>query len=265
MGSGGFKFLQLDVDGSIATITLNRPDKLNALNADLTRELYCSLSSISLNASVRALILTGNGPGFCSGLDINDHLTSLQNDRHPTDNQDQQDLTELGLVIRAMPQPVIAAINGIAAGAGLAIALSCDIRIASENARFSCIFVKRSLVPDGGASYNLTRLVGHGTAMEMALTGNIYDAQWALSKGLINKMVTTDNLISEAKSIASDIASNPPISVRSTKQLIYGHDQDMVDILSAEKTANIPALGSNDMLEATLSFLDKRPPEFTGS
>ena len=152
----------------------------------------------------------------------------------------------------------------MAAGAGLAIALASDIRIASEEARFSCIFVKRSLVPDTAASYTLPRLVGHGVAMEMALTGNIYNAPWALEKGLVNRVVPADKLMDEAMALASDIASNPPICVRSTKQLLNGHDEDLLDILPKESAANTPAEGSEDRLEAVRSFLEKRQPLYKG-
>ncbi|MCH8224800.1 MAG: enoyl-CoA hydratase/isomerase family protein, partial [Chloroflexi bacterium] len=163
-----------------------------------------------------------------------------------------------------LPQPVIAAINGVAAGAGLSIALASDIRIASDQARFSSIFVKRSLVPDNGASYLLPALAGAGVASEMALTGRIYDAQWALQKGLVNKVVPADQLMEEARSMAEEIASNPPLAVRSTKQLLISHMPEMYRVAREEHEANAPSNGSEDRREAVLSFIEKREPVYKG-
>ena len=172
--------------------------------------------------------------------------------------------TALAPHLQRIPQPVIAAVNGVVAGAGLGVALASDIRIASEEARFSCIFVKRSLVPDTGTSYTLAQIVGKGVAMEMALTGNIYDAQWALEKGLVNKVVPADRLLDEVMELAQTIVSNPPICVRCIKQLVYQHDGDLENVLHLESAANAPAYGSEDRLEAVKSFLEKREPVYKG-
>jgi 2-(1,2-epoxy-1,2-dihydrophenyl)acetyl-CoA isomerase len=259
-----YELLKLDRDGHVATITLNRPEKLNALSADLIAEFHTVLDEIDAESEIRAVVLTGNGRGFCSGADVNRQLESLEGRQSQSPAPTGPGITALGPHIRRISQPVIAAVNGVAAGAGLAIALASDIRIASEEARFSCIFVKRSLVPDTGASYTLPRLVGHGIAMEMALTGNIYSAPWALEKGMVNRVVPADKLIEEALALANDIASNPPICVRAIKQLLNGHDEDLLDILPMESAANIPSSGSEDRLEAVRSFLEKRTPVFKG-
>lgn len=260
----GYELLKVDRTGHVATITLNRPEKLNALSLQLTAELHAALDELSNESDVRVLVLTGAGRGFCSGADVDEQLESLENRQAHSSIPQRPGMAALGPHIRRISQPVIAAINGVAAGAGLAIALACDIRLASEEARFSCLFVKRSLVPDGASSYTLPRLVGHGIAMEMALTGNIYNAQWALEKGLVNRVVPTARLMEKAIALANDIASNPPICVRSIKELLYEHDQDLLDVLPKESAANIPAADTEDRLEAVRSFLEKRPPVYKG-
>ena len=259
-----YELLKLDREGHVATVTLSRPEKLNALSAELVAEFHAVLDEIDAENDIRAVVLTGAGRGFCSGADVNRQLESLEGRQSESSAPRGPGITALGPHIRRINQPVIAAVNGVAAGAGLAIALASDIRIASEEARFSCIFVKRSLVPDTGASYTLPRLVGHGVAMEMALTGNIYNAPWALEKGLVNRVVPANKLLVEALALANDIASNPPICVRSIKQLLNNHDEDLLDILPKESAANIPSTGSEDRLEAVRSFLEKRTPVFHG-
>ena len=185
-----------------------------------------------------------------------------------TQKADQRDLAAsilaVGPHLPKLPQPVIAAVNGVAAGAGLSIALASDIRVASEQARFSSIFIKRALVPDNCASYILPALVGMGVAAEMALTGRIYDAQWALKMGLVNMVVPGDRLIEEAQSLAEEIASNPPLAVRSTKQLLNSRIPDLYRVAKEEDEANGPSNGSEDRREAMLSFIEKRQPVYTG-
>jgi 2-(1,2-epoxy-1,2-dihydrophenyl)acetyl-CoA isomerase len=166
--------------------------------------------------------------------------------------------------MRHTPQPIIAALNGVAAGGGLGIALAADVRIASAEARFACAFVRRSLVPDTAVSFTLPRLVGTGQAMEMALTGAVYDATWAMEKGLVNRVVPADQLMSEAMTLAQAIAANPPICVRSVKQVMYMHDQDLEGVYRRERAANAPAANSEDRKEAVRSFLEKRAPVYHG-
>jgi 2-(1,2-epoxy-1,2-dihydrophenyl)acetyl-CoA isomerase len=175
-----------------------------------------------------------------------------------------ESILTLGPHIPQIPQPVIAAVNGVAAGAGLSIALASDIRVASDKARFSCIFVKRSLVPDNGASYILPALVGMGVAAEMALTGRVYDAQWAQQVGLVNTVVPADRLMEQAKSLAEEIASNPPLAVRATKRLLTSQVPDLYRIARVEYEANEPFRYGEDRREAVLAFLEKRQPVYKG-
>ena len=262
MATRTYELLNLERTGHIATITLNRPDRLNALNPALVADFHAALDEIADDLDIRAVVVTGAGRGFCSGADVARQLESLQGTAAPA--PEGPGITALAPHLNRIPQPVIAAVNGVAAGAGFGVALASDIRIASEAARFSCIFVKRSLVPDTGSSFTMLRLLGKGLAMEMALTGNIYDAQWALEKGLVNKVVPADKLLDEAMQLAETIAANPPICVRSIKQLVHLHDGDLQNVLDMESAANAPAYGSEDRLEAVRSFLEKREPVFKG-
>ena len=259
MTTGNYEFLKLERAGHVATITLNRPERLNALSRQLVAEIHTVLDEIAAESDIRAVILTGEGRGFCSGTDVSQVLASLD---EPAPSEEPT--VSASPHLRRIPQPVIAAVNGVAAGAGLSLALASDIRIASEEARFSSIWVKRSLVPDSGAGYTLPRLVGHGVAMEMSLTGNIYDAQWALRMGLVNRVVPAEKLMEEALALANDIAANPPLAVRSVKWLLYELDQNLEEILPREHAANAPSVGSEDRKEAVRSFMEKRQPVFKG-
>tara|TARA_B110000263_G_C15162508_1_gene443062 strand:- start:35 stop:802 length:768 start_codon:yes stop_codon:yes gene_type:complete len=249
--------LQLEINNHIATITLNRPSVLNALSANLTSELHQVLDKISINNNVWVVILTGSGRGFCSGADVSEW-------GKPDRPVPTRPLVELGIHIRETPQPVIAAINGIAAGAGLTIAISSDIRIASSDARFSSIFVKRSIVLDTGASYLLPKLVGPGIASEMSLTGNVYDADWALRVGLVNKVVSPENLMLEVHVMAQDLLSNPPLAVQSIKKMMNSEDPDMNRIVKMEVQATALLRETKDSVEAVDAFKEKRSPIYRG-
>jgi enoyl-CoA hydratase/carnithine racemase len=217
------------------------------------------------------VILTGAGNGG-SGADVADQAAALsRQSEQPTQAESTNGatagtsgITQLAPHIRRIPQPVIAAINGVAAGAGFSITVASDVRIASELARFSCIFVKRSLVPDTASSYTLASIVGVGTAMEMALTGRVYGTEWALQKGLVNTLVPPSELMTTARLIADEIAANPPICVRSIKQLMYTHGPGLDEILPVESQANAPSTGTQDRREAVLSFMERRQPVYYG-
>jgi len=266
--------VKLTIDGHVAIITLNRPERLNAVNTELREGLHSALDEVAVNDQVRAVILTGEGRGFCAGADVTGMRARAEGDEASIRARQEQEARggmkrypdqRLPVHIRSIPQPVIAAVNGVAAGMGLSIALSCDIRVASEQARFASIFIKRSIMPDNGATYFLPRQVGPGVAAEMALTGNVYDAKWALEKGLVNKVVPHDSLMAEARAYAETIAGNPPIGVRMTKYLIQrGTDADLDQAMDNESYYNSMAAQTEDRKEAVLSFLEKREPQFKG-
>ena len=266
-----YRTLYLEKSGPVAILTMNRPEKLNALNRELTREFHEALDEVAAGfPNTRVLILTGEGRGFCSGADVSDQAGTLSapknQDPDPQEGEAafNESILTVGPHIQRVPQPVVAAINGVAAGAGLAMALACDIRIASEQARFSSIFIKRALVPDNGCSYLLPAVTGMGVALEMALTGRIYDARWALQVSLANMVVSADHLMEEAKALAAEISSNPPLAVRATKQLMNSHIPDLYRIARLEHDTNLPTADSEDRREAVLSFMDKRQPIYKG-
>lgn len=270
----GYEVLKLERDGHLAVITLNRPERLNALNGQLVEELHTALDALAPEEQVRVVIITGEGRGFCSGADVTGMRARAEGDEEALRAARSRNLemrlkgyvtTQLSVHVREIPQPVIAAVNGVCAGAGFALALSCDIRIASDQARFSSIFIKRSIMPDTGTSHMLPQLVGPGIAAEMALTGNIYDAQWALQMGIVNKVVLHDQLMAEARAMAETIAGNPPIAVRMTKKLLYkGMLSDLQQGIYNESHYNSLAGETEDSREAVLSFLEKRQPVFKG-
>lgn len=267
-----YQFVTIERSEHVATITLNQPERLNALSQPLTRDLHLALDEVGAEfPEIRAIILTGAGRGFCSGADVGEQADRLRggDQSSPTAPGQQpgyDPYTSIPLLaphIRNTPQPVIAAINGVAAGAGLSIAVASDIRIAAEVARFACIFVKRSLVPDTGSSVSLTDLVGYGTAAEMAYTGRMYDAAWALDHRLVNDVVPGERLLEEARALAREIAGNPPLCVRAIKPLLYRR-QRLEDALPYEHDANTPSMRSADRREAVMSFMEKREPVFHG-
>ena len=263
-----FQHIALERHDHLAVLTLQRPDRLNALNREMGLELHAVLDQLAGEfPEIRVVIITGAGRGFCSGADVGDMPKRMASGDRAAGTPDEGPSITMRLAphLREIPQPIIAAVNGVAAGAGLGIALSCDIRIASESARFSSVFVKRSLVPDAGVSEILGALVGPGIAAEMAYTGRVYDAPWALEKGLVNRKVPADELLAQAESLALEIAANPPLAVKATKALLNSHYPDLNRVIETEHRANDPVKGTSDQMEAIQAFLEKREPKFTGS
>lgn len=258
-----YENLQLDRDGHVATIRLERPERLNALNLALARELTTALGELaSAFPGVRAIVLTGTGRGFCSGADMEGSIATANGRARPTDDL-RITVERLAPRIRHQPQPVIAAVNGIAAGAGLALALASDIRVASEEARFASIFVRRAIALDTGSSASLPDSVGLGVASEMAYTGRLVDARWALEKRLVNAVVPHDLLVDAARSLAEEIAANPPLTVRATKALLVRRHR-LEDAIPHETYAQLALAVSEDRVEAMRAFAEKRTPRFEG-
>jgi len=257
-----YEDLLLEKKDGIATITLNVPDKLNALTIGMRKSLPLAADEIARDDEVRVVIVTGAGRGFCSGADLSGAGTEPSR---------YQRLEVLGTSFAAevffrLEKPVIAAINGTCAGGGFALALSMDIRIASEAARFSAIFVRRGLVPDCGIAYWLPRAVGTSKAMELMLTGDMIDAAEALRLGIVSQVVPPDDLMKVARDLAARIAQQPPLPVELTKRIVYRTmADDVTRILDLETWAQQICRESEDAREAILAFLEKRPqPQFKG-
>lgn len=247
----------------VATLTLNRPDKLNAINKDLAVALNESLGRIVTDKSVFVVVITGAGRAFCAGGD----LGVIGEGRKHNDTTELEPLLRAGmhavLKIRSMAQPVIAAVNGPAAGAGMNIALAADMRIASENAVFGQNFIKVGLFPDYGGTFFLPQLVGPAKAAELFYTGDMIDAKTALDLGIINRVVPAAQLEAEAMKLAHKIAESPSVSIRAMKNALFGsHKLELEKALDDEVEQQLKCFRSPDCREGITAFLEKRQPKF---
>ncbi len=252
----------IERDGAVAVLTLNRPQVLNALNADLLAKLSSELKTLDADASVRAVIITGSGSkAFAAGADIGE-LNALRSPfQGATKARTGQAIT---LQIERMKKPVIMAVNGFALGGGCEIAMAGDVLIASENAKFAQPEVNLGLMPGYGGSQRTTRLVGKGMAMYMCLTGETIDAQEALRIGLVQKVVPQAQLLEEAKRIANVIAAKAPLAIEGTKRAINaGAHLSIADALELEAVEFGTLVGTNDFKEGTSAFLEKRKPNWS--
>ena len=252
----------------VTRITLDRPERLNAMNATLIAELHEALADIAVDRACRVVVLTGAGRGFCAGIDLagyGDAPGSEDLDRVGATFATQTHIAALVPRLRSLPQPVIAAVNGPAAGGGLALALASDIRIASATARFNVAFVRLGLSGcDIGVSWLLPRLIGASRAWELMLTGRIIDAEEADRIGLVLRVVPDDELQGAALETAGLIAANAPWGVRMTKEVMWsqlevGSLQAGIDL---ENRTQVLSSMTNDMQEAVAAFLQKRPPHY---
>jgi enoyl-CoA hydratase/carnithine racemase len=259
-----YENVEVERVGHVGIIRLNRPKLLNALSPGLCLDLNDALDELEAEfPEIRAIVLTGNGRGFCSGADLSGQIAAANGQSAPQAYNPRALIPPLAPRFRRMSQPIIAAVNGVAAGAGFSLSLASDIRIASDQARFASIFVKRALVPDTGSSESMVDLVGLGIASEMAFTGRLFDAQWALDKGVVNSVVPHERLMDEAMALANEISGNPPLTVRSAKQLLNRRFW-LEDSLAHEHDANAPSMPSSDRVEALKAFVEKRDPVYQG-
>jgi enoyl-CoA hydratase/carnithine racemase len=252
----------------VVQLALNRPDQLNAMNAELCEALHLELRRIAAERSCRAVILTGAGRGFCAGVDLHGYGAAPANNESdlPRDRLDNQEhMSKLVLALRALPQPVIAAVNGPAAGLGLALSLGCDIRYASIKAVFRAAFINIGLSNcDMGTSWLLPRLIGVSRSHELMLTGRRFDAQEALRIGLVADVLPEDELLARALQAAEQIAALAPFGVRLTKRGIWSALEipSQQAAIEFEDRQQIMATFSNGVPEAIGAFLDKRPANF---
>jgi 2-(1,2-epoxy-1,2-dihydrophenyl)acetyl-CoA isomerase len=256
--------LEKHEDG-VVTLTLNRPDRLNALNTDLAVAFNEALGRISTDKNIHAVVLTGAGRAFCAGGD----LAEIWKGRQENDVAGLEPLLRAGmqsvLKIRTMRQPVIAAINGAAAGAGMNIALAADVRFASDSAVFGQNFAKVGLFPDYGGTYFLPQLIGPAKAAEMFYAGEMIDAKTALEMGLVNWVVPTEQLAARAMEFAKDIAHGPRTASRALKQVLFGNQRvELTRALEYEVEEQMKCFASEDCAEGLRAFFEKRKPRFQG-
>ena len=256
-----YETIDFKADGPIARITLNRPDRLNSFTAQMHEELRDALGNLG---DCRVVILTGAGRGFCAGQDLNDRAVA------PGEAVDLGVTVEsfwnpLIRTLTSMPQPVIARVNGVAAGAGANIAFACDIVIAAKSAKFIDSFSAIGLIPDSGGTWHLPRLAGQARALGLALTGEPLPADKAAEWGMIWKAVDDDALDAETDALANKLASLPPLGLAATKEMIRSSWQYSLDEELDRQAGAMRRLGfTEDYREGVAAFLEKRKPNFTG-
>ncbi len=254
----------------IATITLNRPERLNAISFEMLEALTAQLNDAEADESVRAIVITGAGRGFCSGLDLKDAAAGKgiggAGVLSPGGGAAHFATRNLPtVVLHQLDTPVICAINGPAAGYGLDLALGCDLRLMSESAKLIPGFAKRAIIPESGGTWYLPRLVGWAKACEIGFLGDDLTAERALQLGLINKIVAADTLQAEALRWAEKIAANAPLAIRAMKRLFrHGLSEDFEAHSHHVLMQLLLLFRSQDFQEGIASFLERRPPQFAG-
>jgi enoyl-CoA hydratase/carnithine racemase len=254
----------LETRDGVAWLTLNRPEKLNALIGNVREEILAALAQIAADPAIRVLVITGAGKGFCAGGDV-DYMAQLRAQQNTP--RFAAMIAAAGQVvtnIRQLPQPVIAMVNGVAAGAGLNLALACDLRIVADTARFSQAFAKIGLHPDWGGTFFLPRLIGTAKACELIFTGDLIDAATALQIGLVNQVVAADQLLAVTTALAQKLAARPRQALALAKQAIYQSlTSDLATMLAYETSAQLQCFQSEDCAEGLAAFQQRRTPNFT--
>ena len=257
-----FENILLDIDGVVATLTVNRPDKMNAVNNATVEEIAGALDQIEKNQDLRVMILTGAGEkSFVAGADIGE----VKNRSALTGRADTRRRQEVYTRIENLEIPSIAAINGFALGTGLELAMACSIRIASEKARLGQPEVKLGILPGAGGTQRLPKLVGMGRAMELILTGDPIKPDQALAMGLVNRVVAPDQLMAEARKLADTIAARPKLAIQYAKEAVLRSGEgSLSEGLALESYLHTLACGTSDKQEGIAAFLEKREAKFTG-
>jgi len=261
-----YEQLIVEREDSVQVIRLNTPDRLNALSPTLTRELMDALTAARDDGDLRAIVLTGEGRGFSAGADLSTlQEPYLRGERPQLSTFLKDGYNRLIPLLTDTPKPVIAAVNGVVAGAGVSLALACDIRIAAESASFSTAFVRIGLIPDAGSCYFLPRTLGMAKALELALLSDKVDAQTALDIGLVSRVVPQDTLMKEAMDLAFRLAAMPTTAIGLTKMTFRQAGQlTLGETMELEAEIQDRAAATEDHLEGVLAFLEKRPAQFKG-
>jgi len=267
----GYQAIILEKQENIATLTLNRPEKLNAIDPQMTQELIKALDEADADDEVRVLVITGAGRGFCSGADVGGMAGGAAGEPSIARSAEEirQGLTQgAGRIIpklQKMQKPTIAMVNGVAAGGGFDIALACDLRIGSENARFMNAFVRIGLFPGFGGTWLYPRVMGLGKALEYLYTGDFMEAQEAEKLGVLNRLVPADELGKETIALARKIADGPPIAIKLMKLQVYkGLAMDLETALQMAAACETITLTSEDHREGVTAFREKRQPKYRG-
>jgi enoyl-CoA hydratase len=257
-----FETLLLRIDDGVAVITINRPEKRNALSAAVRRELLSALDQLREAAEARVVVLTGSGDkAFIAGADITEFAQ-----RTPVQQRAVMEERRIFDAVAEFPKPVIAMINGFALGGGCELALACDMRIAARSARLGQPEIKLGIIPGGGGTQRLPRLIGVGSAMRLILTGELISAEEAVRLGLVDVMVEDDDLATRTFEIARAMAAQSPLTLRLAKTAIRAAEEmPQAARLAFERELFITSFGSSDKREGVAAFLEKRAPNFTGS
>jgi 2-(1,2-epoxy-1,2-dihydrophenyl)acetyl-CoA isomerase len=253
-------------DGPVTRITLSRPEKLNALTHRMSDELGRAFAEAGGDPDVRAIVLTGAGRGFCAGQDLSEFESAYRAGERP-DIRRHLEASYHRLIpqIVGMPKPVVAAVNGVAAGAGVSLAVACDVRLASEEARFLQAFVKIGLIPDSGGTWLLPRVIGYARALELSISGDPIDARRALEIGLVNRVVPAERFEGEVEGYAARLAALPTAAIAATKELLANAPRVALDeALRREAEAQGRMGQTEDHLEGVMAFAEKREPRFRG-
>lgn len=254
-----------ELAGAVATITLNRPEALNACTVALKEDLLAALKRAHEDAAVRAVVLTGAGRAFCVGQDLREHAGTLAAGEQGVESTVREHYTPIALGLATMPKPVVAAVNGMAAGAGASFAFACDFRVAGESTGFLMAFAKVGLGADSGASWTLQRLVGYGRATALLMLAEPFTAQQALEMGLVNAIVPDDRVLAAAHELAGRLAAGPTQAYAAVKAgLAYAAVHNLADALENEAGLQAVAGRTADHVNATNAFLAKQQPVFEG-
>ncbi|HXQ13313.1 MAG TPA: enoyl-CoA hydratase-related protein [Caulobacteraceae bacterium] len=269
-----YEAILYETRGPVAIITLNRPERLNAIGAAVREEVHEAIEAAHQDDAIRAAIITGAGRGFCSGADLSGAAArAAVGGGAPTPASQSERLDEDGWVGRwakrfaLFDKPLIGAINGVAAGAGMSMALACDVRVGSTNARFKTVFIERNLSPDSGMTYFLPRIVGYSRAADLIFSSRAVNAEEAYRIGLLDRLVAPETLLDEAVALANDMAQWPPLAMRMSKRVLqHNQDADLDEALRYESVGlGFGRKAVNDGKESIAAFAEKRKGVYTGT